>query len=57
MWLKITQRFQEWFREIGSMNTRQIVNSDLLRSSLILLAITILSFEVTDLFYKIISIP
>ncbi|MBN1365097.1 MAG: PDZ domain-containing protein [Syntrophaceae bacterium] len=57
MWLKITQRFQEWFKEIGSMNTRQILNSDLLRSSLILLAITILSFELINLFYKIISIP
>lgn len=53
MLAKITQQF----KEISNMNARQIMDVDLLKSFLILLAITILSFEVTDFFYKIISIP
>jgi general secretion pathway protein C len=57
MWPKITQIFNERFKEIRSMNARQIMDSDLIKSLLILLAITILSFEATDIFYKIISIP
>jgi general secretion pathway protein C len=57
MWLKITQLFKARLKEIGTMNTRQMMDSDFIQSSLILLAITILSFEATDLFYKIIRIP
>jgi general secretion pathway protein C len=57
MWLKITQLLKEQTKEIRNMNASQLINSDLSRSFLILLAITVLSFEATDLFYKIISIP
>ena len=57
MWLKITQLLKEQIKEIRNMNASQSINSDLSRSFFILLAITVLSFEATDLFYKIISIP
>ncbi len=39
------------------MNARQIMDADFTRTLFILLAITVLSFEGTDLFYKIVSIP
>jgi len=57
MWLKITQLFKARLKEIGNMNARQMMDTDFIRSSFILLAITLLSFEATDLFYKIIRIP
>ena len=57
MWLKITQLLKEQIKEVRNMNAHQLINSDLSRSFLILLAITLLSFEATDLFYKIIRIP
>lgn len=57
MWLKITQLLKEQFKEIRNMNARRIMDADFLRTLLILLTITILSFETTDLFYKLISIP
>jgi general secretion pathway protein C len=57
MWHKITELLKEQIKEIRNMNVHQLINSDLSRSFLILLAITMLSFETTDLFYRIISIP
>lgn len=57
MWLKLTQFFKAQIKGIENMNVRQIMDTDFIRTSLILLVITILSFEGTDLFYKIISIP
>jgi general secretion pathway protein C len=57
MWPKITRFLKEHFKEIRNMNARQIMDADFLKTLLICLTITILSFETTDLFYKLISIP
>ena len=56
MFLKITQLIKEWFGRIRNSSFLPIDNT-LLRPFLILLAITILSYEAIDLFYKIISFP
>lgn len=40
-----------------NISSLQTMDTDLLKSFLIILAITLLSYEATDLFYKIISIP
>lgn len=55
MWLKITQTVKERAKQISSVI--KAMDADSLRSFLIILAITILSYEATDLFYKIISFP
>jgi len=55
MWLKITQTVKERAKQISS--AIKAMDADSLRSFLIILAITILSYEATDLFYKIISFP
>jgi general secretion pathway protein C len=57
MWLQITQLLKEQFKKIKNMNARQIMDVDFLKTLMILLAITILSFETTSIFYKFISIP
>lgn len=57
MWLKISQFFKNQFKGIDNLSIRQIMEADFIRTMLIVLAITLLSFELTDLFYKIISIP
>ncbi len=57
MWLKITQTVKERFKQIKNISAIQAMDADSLRSFLIILAITILSYEATDLFYKIISFP
>ncbi len=57
MWFKLKQLFKAQIKRIENMNARQIIDTDFTWTSLILLAITVLSFEGTDLFYKIIRIP
>jgi general secretion pathway protein C len=57
MWLKITQLIKEWFNRIKNISAIPAIDITLLRPFLILLAITILSYEAIDLFYKIISFP
>lgn len=57
MELKITQRFEQQFSEIRNMTPRQIMETDFTKTLLIILAITLLSFEGIDLFYKMVSIP
>jgi general secretion pathway protein C len=55
MWLKITQLIKELFGRMRNVSTLPAIDINLLRSFLILLAITILSYETIDIFYKIIS--
>ena len=57
MWLKITQFIKEWFNRIKNISAIPAIDITLLRPFLILLAITILSYEAINLFYKIISFP
>ena len=57
MIFKITQQIREWIDRMRNLNFLPALDSALLRSLLILLAITLLSYEAIDLFYKIISIP
>jgi general secretion pathway protein C len=57
MWLKITHLIKEWFNRIKNISAIPAIDITLLRPFLILLAITILSYEAIDLFYKIISFP
>jgi len=56
MLLKIIQLIKEWFARMRNQKAIPI-DITLLRPLLILLAITILSYETIDLFYKIISFP
>ena len=57
MWFKITQLIKEWFDRMRNIKVPSGMDITLLRPLLILLAITILSYEAIDLFYKIISFP
>lgn len=57
MLLKITQLIKEWFGRMKNNSAIPAIDITLLRPFLILLAITILSYEAIDLFYKIISFP
>ncbi|KUG24426.1 hypothetical protein ASZ90_005756 [hydrocarbon metagenome] len=57
MWSKITQVAKEWLNRISNINTLPAIDITLLRPLLILLAITVLSYETVDLFYKVISFP
>ena len=57
MLLKITQLIKEWFYRIKNISAIPAIDITLLRPFLVLLAITILSYEAIDLFYKIISFP
>jgi general secretion pathway protein C len=57
MLLKITHLIKEWFARMKNNGAIPAIDITLLRPFLILLAITILSYEVTGLFYKIISFP
>ena len=57
MWLKMTQLIKEWFKRIKNISAIPAIDITLLRPFLILLAITILSYEAIGLFYKIISFP
>lgn len=54
---KITQVAKEWLSRISNINTFPAIDVTLLRPLLILLAITALSYETVDLFYKVISFP
>jgi general secretion pathway protein C len=55
MLLKITQIIKEWSNRMRNVSALPAIDITLLRPFLILLAITILSYEAIDLFYKIIS--
>jgi general secretion pathway protein C len=57
MLLKITKFIKDQFNRMRNVNATPVIDITLLRSFLILLAITILSYEAIDLFYKIISFP
>jgi general secretion pathway protein C len=57
MMYKITQLIKEWFDRMRDLNFLPAMDNTLLRSLLIFLAITLLSYEAIDLFYKIISFP
>ena len=57
MLLKITQLIKEWFCRLSNLSALPAIDITLLRPFLILLAITILSYEAINLFYKIISFP
>jgi len=57
MWSKITQVAKEWLNRTSNINTLPAIDIALLRPLLILLAITVLSYETVDLFYKVISFP
>lgn len=57
MWLKITQVVKEWLNRTSNINTFPAIDITLLRPLLILLAITVLSYETVELFYKVISFP
>ncbi|HUN54488.1 MAG TPA: PDZ domain-containing protein [Smithella sp.] len=57
MWLKITQTINEHWKQISNISAMEAMNVNALKSFLIILAITILSYEATDLFYKIVSFP
>ena len=57
MWLKITQLIKEWFNRIKNISAIPAIDITLLRPFLILLAITILSYEAIGLLYKLISFP
>jgi len=57
MLLKITQLLKERLKQIRNMNARQVMDADFLKSFLIVLAITVLSYEATDFFYKVIRFP
>jgi len=57
MFLKITQLIKEWFGRMSNLSALPAIDITLLRPFLILLAITILSYEAINLFYKIISFP
>jgi len=57
MLLKITQLIKEWFGRMSNLSALPAIDLTLLRPFLILLAITILSYEAINLFYKIISFP
>jgi general secretion pathway protein C len=57
MWLKITQTVKEYWKQMRNISAIGTKDANSLRSLLIILAITILSYEATDLFYKIISFP
>lgn len=57
MWLKLTQTIKERAKQIKDISAIRSMDAESLRSLLIILAITILSYEATDLFYKIISFP
>jgi len=55
MWFKTTQFIKEWLSSIRNISSLSAIDITLLRPFLILLAITLLSYETVDLFYKIIS--
>jgi general secretion pathway protein C len=57
MWSPITQVVKEWFKRTTNINALPAIDITLLRPFLLLLAITVLSYEAVDFFYKIISFP
>ena len=57
MWSQITQVVKEWFNRTRNINALPAIDITLLRPLLLLLAITVLSYEAVDFFYKIISFP
>lgn len=57
MFSEITKKIEDTFRRLMNIRSVQDIDAGMVSSLLIILAITLLSFEATDLFYKIISIP
>jgi len=57
MFPEITQQIKDRLKQMKNIRFIQTMDADLLKSFLIILAITLLSYEGTDLFYKIISFP
>jgi len=57
MWHKMTKVVKERGNRIRNINAFSAIDITLLRPFLILLAITVLSYEAVDLFYNIISFP
>ena len=57
MWLKIRSFIKKPFNRISNPGSFPVMKIPLLQAGLILLAITILSYEVVSIFYKIISLP
>ena len=54
---KIAQKLREAFKAAGNFRSFATLENNLFKSLLILLAITILSYEATGIFYKIIRLP
>jgi len=57
MWIKIIETLKERVKQMSDIRFIQAMDAGSLRSILIIVAITILSYEATDLFYKMISFP
>jgi hypothetical protein len=57
MWFKITQLAKGWLGQIRDTRFLSAIGSTLLRTFLICLAVTLLSYEAISLFYKIIRSP
>jgi len=57
MFSEITAQIKDRWKKIRDIRSIQDLNADLLKSFFIVLAITLLSYEATDLFYKIVSFP
>jgi len=57
MWFKITQLVKGWLGRITNIRSLSAIPLTLLRTVLIFLAVTLLSYEAISLFYKIISFP
>lgn len=55
MWFRITQLVKGWLGRTRNIRSFPAIGSTLLRTFLILLTITLLSYETINLFYKIIS--
>jgi general secretion pathway protein C len=57
MFREITRQIKDRVKQMKNIRSIQTMDTDLLKSFLIIIIITLLSYEATDLFYKIISIP
>jgi general secretion pathway protein C len=57
MWFKIKQLVKGWLGRITNISSLSVIALTLLRTFLIFLAVTLLSYEAISFFYKIISFP
>lgn len=57
MMLRVLEKIKERFRQMPNLKALQAMDMETLMPFLIILAITMLSFEATDLFYKILRFP